>query len=132
MIVEFCPAPMILTESFMYRAPLFPEKSFRTLGRVSVKVPAASWMVSVPATAFALSTASRKLQDEETSALLVLLHALAIGDVGAGSSLRLTKNVGSGSGIDNEGAISPWWTATTPGRPSMLIRTGKAVTGEPE
>src|SRR6185437_5007325 len=130
-MVEFCPAPTMFTESFTYSAPWLPVKSFATFGSVSVYVPAASWMVSVPAVALALSTASRMLQEDEVSALLTLLQAFVMGEVGVGSSKRLGKKVGSGSGIITMGVILPECKATTPGRPSILVRMGNAATGDP-
>src|ERR1043166_6676053 len=103
MMVVACPAPTMLTESLMYSAPWLPVKSPTTFGNVRVKEHAGIEIVSVPARALARSTASRTLQDEDVSALLVLLQALVIGDVGVGSSVRFTKNVGSGIGKDTEG-----------------------------
>src|SRR5205807_2493215 len=96
----------------------------------SVYVPAATVIVSVPAVLFALRIASRRLQDEEVSALLTLLHVLATAP-GAGSSVRFTKKVGSGSGIMTEGAVSPECIAIIPGRPSIFTRAEMAATGEP-
>src|SRR5215475_11088221 len=87
-------------------------------------------IVSVPAVALALRTASRKLQDVDVSALLTLLQVVAIAP-GAGSSVRFTKNVGSGSGIIAEGAICAAWSAITPGRPSILMRRGRPATSDP-
>src|SRR5215510_2800274 len=120
--------PTRFTESLRYKAPLFAEKSFVTFARVSVYVPAAREIVSVPAVALAFNTASRKLQEEELSTLLTLLQALDMGEVGAGSSNRFGKNVGSGSGIITVGPASPAFTVSTPGRPSIFTRTAKAAT----
>src|SRR5580765_2547746 len=110
MMVEFCPAPMMFTESVMFKVPVSALYCGEAaLGCVSVKVPTGMEIVSVPGLegSFAFLIASRKLHEVDVSALLTLLHVVAIAP-GTGSSLRLTKKVGSGSGINIEGADSPW------------------------
>src|SRR5215467_1602387 len=97
------PAPVMLTESWISRVPVAEVWwSAAFLAMVRVYVPAGNMMLSVPASAFALITASRKLQSFATP-----LQALVIGDTGVGSSNLFTVNVGSGIGISIEGAISP-------------------------
>src|SRR5215470_8446885 len=127
MVVFWFP-PTMVTLWFTYKAPKLPEKSLVTFPMVSeYVVPVCSMIVSP----LALSMASRKLHEDDISAKLVLLHALLIGDVGVGSVVLLTKNVGSGIGIVTEGATCPWCKAMIPGRPSTLMRAGNAAAGEP-
>src|SRR5882724_9238483 len=103
MMVEFRPAPTMVIELFTYRAPLLPEKSPATFGLVRVIVPAGTITVSP----LALRMASRILHELDRSPKPALLQAFVMGEVGVGSSLRLTKNVGSGIGITANGATSP-------------------------
>src|SRR5258708_38434896 len=77
----------------------------------------------------ALITASRNVQSPDPSTAAVLRQVTPV-PLGAMSSKRLGKNVGSGIGIMAEGAIWPLCNEITPGRPSTLTRIGIAATGD--
>ena|SRR5438045_7250250 len=102
MMVVAWPAPTIFSESLTDNAPWFPVQSLVTRASDNIYVPAGRLTVSVPAVALAFRIASRRLQSFATPA-----QAFAIGDMGTGSSVRLTVKVGSGSGIMTDGALAP-------------------------
>src|SRR5262249_13436481 len=118
-------APTIVSVSVMLSVPsLASYLGLLIRPLVSVQVPAGNMMVSALAGgALASTMASRKLH----LPTVWLAHALGFNS-SVGSS---TVNVGSGIGINIEGAISPWCKARIPGRLSTLMRNGNAATGEP-
>src|SRR5260370_1904734 len=112
----FMPAPTMVIGSVTSRCPVVAFV-VPVLAIDRWNVPEGNMMVSGDAkslaSALAFTTASRKLHGEDISVLLVLLQIwLGSGlpdefSGTAGSSMRLTKNVGSGTGIMTEGIDWP-------------------------
>src|SRR5260370_40070627 len=94
------PEPTIVSVSVTSTSPGPAMFSFSPIW-VRVIVPAGNMIVSEPGIEFALITAWRRLQEEEVSEVLMLLHVkatVASAVLAVGSSNRFTKNVGSGRG----------------------------------
>src|SRR5260370_38814652 len=123
--------PTMVSVSVTSTSPLTAMVSVSAIW-VRVIVHGGSMIVSAPGIEFALITAWRRLQEEEVSEVLMLLHVkatVASAVLAVGSSNRFTKKVGSGRGAIVFGWDTLFPTMTRPERRSVLTRTANTPTG---